>query len=161
VTPSPTWGSCLSSGYRLWRFFLSLVGLVGHFSQSHLHWVLGASCFPSETFWWLHPVPHLPLLYTSVQIPDPLYIIPISSHTWSCSPHPNSSLPPKSLPLTISCEYFLPLSGLHFRRQGPLKWRMHGNGGFSYDLPSLSYGFFSVSGKIKNWRGWTRIQVRL
>jgi hypothetical protein len=47
----------------------------------------------SRTCMWLPPVPHLPLLHTSVQIPDTLYIIPVSSHTWSCSPF----LPPPPL----------------------------------------------------------------
>ena len=33
------------------------------------------------TFWWLPPVPYPPLLHTCVQFPDPLSIIPVSSHT--------------------------------------------------------------------------------
>ena len=60
-----------------------------------LSWHLGLSgCYP--------PVPHPPLLYISVQFPDPLYISSISSHTLFCSPFP---LPPSFfiVPLPLTC----------------------------------------------------------
>ena len=44
----------------------------------------------SGNFWWLLPVSHPPLLHSSVQFPDTLYIFPVSSHTWS---YPTFSFP--------------------------------------------------------------------
>jgi hypothetical protein len=43
----------------------------------------------SGTFCWLRLVSYLPLLHTFVQFPDPLYISPLFSHTWSCPPFPS------------------------------------------------------------------------
>lgn len=45
------------------------------------------------------PFTHSRLLHTAVQIPDPLYITPLSSHNRSCPIFPSfCSLPPKFLP---------------------------------------------------------------
>jgi hypothetical protein len=81
--PHPsTWETCLTSAYGLDRFSSSF-------------WVISAnpiligSCkaltfLAFGTFWLLTPVPHPPLIHNSVQIPGPLYISSISSHTDSC-----------------------------------------------------------------------------
>jgi len=65
----------------------------------------------SGTIWWLSPVLHPPLLHNTVQFPDPLYISPVSSHTWFCAHFP---LPPplsNSLSPSTSPHYFVsPLS---------------------------------------------------
>ena len=53
------------------------------------------------TFWLLAPVPHPPLLHTSVQFPDPLYICtsppPLPTPDSSPLSFSTSSLPPMSL----------------------------------------------------------------
>jgi hypothetical protein len=65
------------------------------------------------TCWWLPtPIHQAPLLHNSVQIPDYLYIMHTSSHTWFCAPlSPLSSLlNPKSTYTSTSHEYFVPSS---------------------------------------------------
>ena len=59
-----------------WVFWL-ISSLLGSGSS----WVLGIWDFLVVT-----PSSHSPLLYTSVQIPDPMYFSPFSYHTWSCPP---------------------------------------------------------------------------
>jgi hypothetical protein len=74
-----TGGPCLTSGYGPDRFSLLFVG---YFSYCLPQELLGDSCFlASRTFWLLPPVPHPPLLHTSVQFPDHLHISYIFSHT--------------------------------------------------------------------------------
>ena len=98
-------GPWLTFWYSLYVFFLSFVG---HFISSHGCWILEASCFVD--IWGLlvaTPVPHPILLQISVQIPNSLYIIPISIHLILPNFSPSSSLLPNSLSLFTSHEYFV------------------------------------------------------
>jgi hypothetical protein len=77
-------GPGLTSPYGLYRFSLPFVW---YFSTCHLCCVLGASCFISIwDFMLTTPIPHHPLLHTSVQFPKSLFISLLLPHLM-LSPH--------------------------------------------------------------------------
>jgi hypothetical protein len=69
-------GEYLTSRYGLDRFSSTLWGISANVIPVGSWEAL--AFLASGTFWLLPPVPHPPLLYTSVQFPDPLYISPVS-----------------------------------------------------------------------------------
>ena len=96
-----------------------LLGVVSSRSISHFLAILG-KVIPTESwepldslvsgsFWWLPPVPHSSLLRIFILFPDPMNVSSVPSKTWFWSlflPSP-FSFPPRSLPPSNSCDYFV------------------------------------------------------
>lgn len=99
VAPSLNWGSCLSTGGDLFRFYLPTVGHLGYVIQIESWEPLRSLCLGFSSGSPLIPNPTL--LNISIYSPVPLVFSPVYPHPLSCSlyPSPPLSHPESSLPL--------------------------------------------------------------